>query len=85
MRFNLGARDIKRLFIYRRVVPASSMTSAGGISRSEIPVLRRGIIMIGHPVEKRLTLPSDNVLSDSKFLGAGDWLYDEQHRLVLTF
>lgn len=37
--------------------------------------------MIGHPVGKRLTLLSDNVLSDSKFLEAGDWLNDE-HDIV---
>lgn len=84
VRFNLGAHDIKRLFIYRRVVPAFSTTNAGGISRAEIPVLR-GVIVIGHPVGKCLTLPSDNALSDSKFLEAGDWLNDEQHRLALTF
>jgi len=35
------------------------------------------MIVIGHPVGKRLTLLSDNILSDSKFLEA-DWLNDEQ-------
>jgi len=43
------------------------------------------VIMIGHPVGKRLTLPSDYILSDSKFLEARDWLNDEQYRLALTF
>lgn len=34
-RFNLGARDIKRLFIYHWVVFASATMNTGGISRDE--------------------------------------------------